>query len=55
MMALVRSQVNVAVVQERTQTIDWQATARELDAKSPLEIMDHVRAYATCRRHDRPA
>lgn len=36
-------QVNVAAVQERTETIDWQATAQELDAKSPLEIMDHVR------------
>lgn len=36
-------QVNVAAVQERTEAMDWQATAAELDAKSPLEIMDHVR------------
>ena len=38
----VRLQVNVAAVQERTETVDWQATAQELDSKSPLEIMDHV-------------
>lgn len=36
-------QVNVAAVQEQqTQAIDWDSTAKELDAKSPLEIMDHV-------------
>jgi adenylyl-sulfate reductase (glutathione) len=35
--------VNVAAVQEQqAQAIDWETTAKELDAKSPLEIMDHA-------------
>ena len=37
-------QVNAAAVQEKEATaVDWDATAKELDSKSPLEIMDHVR------------
>ncbi len=40
---VLQPQVNVAAVQEQqTQAIDWESTAKELDAKSPLEIMDHV-------------
>jgi len=31
--------VNAAAV---ATDVDWKATAEELDAKSPLEIMDHV-------------
>lgn len=37
------AQLNVAAVQEKETTgIDWEATAKVLDLKSPLEIMDHV-------------
>ncbi len=31
-------QVNVAAVE----AVNWEAAAKELDLKSPLEIMDHV-------------
>lgn len=35
------TQVNAAAVEAKP--VDWAATAKELDPKSPLEIMDHVR------------
>jgi hypothetical protein len=34
------AQVNAAAVEAKP--VDWAATAKELDPKSPLEIMDHV-------------
>ena len=40
-------QVHVATteaVMETAAGIDWPATAEDLDKKSPLEIMDHVRS-----------
>ena len=38
------AQVHVAVVEAApTASLDWKAIATELDKKSPLEIMDHVR------------
>lgn len=35
-----QQQVNAAAVLTE---VDWEQLATELDAKSPLEIMDHVR------------
>lgn len=44
------AQLNVAAVQEKETTgIDWEATAKVLDPKSPLEIMDHVNLLSLVR------
>ena len=44
-----RAQVNAAVAEK----VDWAAQAKDLDTKSPLEIMDHVRRHAAmpCMRN----
>jgi hypothetical protein len=34
--------VNAAAAAEAAAKVDWPVVAKELDAKSPLEIMDHV-------------
>jgi hypothetical protein len=39
---------NHAAAVEAPAAVDWAALAKELDPKSPLEIMDNVSHYITC-------